>query len=327
MLATLLIGMREGLEAALVVSVLLAYVNKIGRRDAARKIWFGVGAAILLSLIVGAVLTYGAYGLSFVAQEAIGGTLSLVAVAMVTWMVFWMLRMSRGLSGQLRDQLDKALLGGGWGVAAVAFISVAREGIETALFIWATTRASDTTPLVGFLSAISGIVIAAVLGWALYRGLLVINLTVFFRWSGVLLIIFAAGVLAYGVHDLQEAGLLPGPFMPVPLSAGPVMATWFGEAAWAFQISHVIAPDGFLGVLLKGTIGFSPEMTKLEVLAWATYLIVVLPLFLMRSYRSSKPAAQTPDISVPEKQGESAAAYAGQTSAPAKSCTGADPRS
>lgn len=96
------------------------------------------------------------------------------------------------------------------------------------------------------------------------------------------------------------------------------MATWFGEAAWAFQISHVIAPDGFLGVLLKGTIGFSPEMTKLEVLAWATYLIVVLPLFLMRSYRSSKPAAQTPDISVPEKQGESAAAYAGQTSAPAK---------
>lgn len=295
MLATLLIGMREGLEAALVVSVLLAYVNKIGRRDAARKIWFGVGAAILLSLVIGAVLTYGAYGLSFVAQEAIGGILSLVAVAMVTWMVFWMLRMSRGLSGQLRTQLDAALLGGGWGVAAVAFISVAREGIETALFIWATTRASDTTPLAGFLTAISGIVIAAVLGWALYRGLIVVNLTVFFRWSGALLIIFAAGVLAYGLHDLQEAGLLPGPFMPAPQDAGPVMAAWFGEAAWAFQISHVIAPDGFFGVLLKGTIGFSPEMTKLEVLAWATYLIIVLPLFLIRSYRPRAPRATQPD--------------------------------
>ena len=294
MVATLLIGLREGLEAALVVSVLLAYVGKLGRPDAARKIWLGVAAAVLLSLGVGAVLTFGAYGLSFTAQETIGGLLSLLAVGMVTWMVFWMLKMSRGISGQLREQVDRALLGSGWGVAAIGFVSVAREGIETALFIWATTRASQESPMLGFLTAVSGIIIAAILGWALYRGLLRINLTVFFRWTGALLIIFAAGVLAYAVHDLQEAGMLPGPFMEAPAGAGAIAAAWFGESAWAFRIPHLIAPDGVLGVLLKGTVGFSPEMTKLEVIAWAVYLCITLPLFLARSYGWQRPSRKEP---------------------------------
>lgn len=298
MLATLLIGLREGLEAALVVSVLLAYVHRIGRPDAAKKIWIGVAAAVVVSLILGAVLTYGAYGLSFQAQELIGGSLSILAVAMVTWMVFWMLRMARGISGALRDQVDSALLGGGWGLALLGFVSVGREGLETALFIWATTRSSGISPLVGFLSAVSGILLAIVLGWMLYRGMLRVDLSKFFRWSGVLLIIFAAGVLAYGVHDLQEAGVLPGPFVAAPVGASPFVAAWFGESAWAFQISHLIAPDGVLGVLLKGTIGFSPEMTKLEVLVWVLYLVPTLIIFLRRSARkpaSKIAAAPTPD--------------------------------
>lgn len=294
MIATLLIGLREGLEAALVVSVLLAYVHRIGRPDAARKIWLGVVLAIVVSLGIGATLTYGAYGLSFRAQELIGGGLSILAVAMVTWMVFWMLKMARGISGALRDQVDTALLGSGWGLAVLGFVSVGREGLETALFIWATTRSSGVSPLLGFASAVSGILVAAALAWALYRGMLRIDLGKFFRWSGVLLIIFAAGVLAYGVHDLQEAGVLPGPFVAAPVGASPFVAAWFGESAWAFQLSHLIAPDGVLGVLLKGTIGFSPEMTKLEVLAWALYLVPTLVIFLRRSSRAASAPKAVP---------------------------------
>lgn len=288
MIATLLIGLREGLEAALVIGVLIAYVNRLGRRDARNRILLGVAAAILLSLIVGAILTYGAYGLSFTAQEAIGGILSLVAVAMVTWMVFWMLKMAHGLSQGLRDQVDRALGGNGWGLAAVGFVTVGREGIETALFIWATTRAGSLAPIIGFATAVSGIVVAALLAWLMYRGLLRIDLTRFFRWSGLLLIVFAAGVLAYGIHDLQEAAILPGPFAAAPDGAGAFVQSWYGESAWAFRLPHIIAPDGLIGVLLKATIGFSPEMTKLEVLGWAVYLCIALPLFLVRSYRGAR---------------------------------------
>lgn len=279
-----MIGLREGLEAALVIGVLLAYVNRIGRPDIAKRVWLGVVSAVSISLIFGAVLTYGAYGLSFAAKEVLGGVLSIVAVAIVTWMVFWMLRAARGLSGELRGQIDEALAGNGWGVAAIAFVSVGREGTETALFIWATTRASEISPVVGFLSAVSGIMIAVLIGWLLYRGMLRINLTSFFRWSGVLLIVFAAGVLAYGVHDLQEAGFLPGPFAPAPAEMGAFAASWFGPAAWAFQLSHVIPPDGILASVLKGTLGFSPDMTKLEVSAWLLYLVPVLTIFLRHSY-------------------------------------------
>lgn len=291
MLGTLIIGLREGLEAALVVSVLLAYVRKIGRPDAARKIWLGVAAAVGISLVLGAILTYGAYGLSFRAQEAIGGILSIVAVAMVTWMVFWMLRASHGLASDLRGRVDVAPAGNGWGVAAIGFVSVGREGIETALFIWSTTRASDTSPLLGFVLAVSGIAVAAVIAWAMFRGLIRINLSRFFRWSGALLIVFAAGVLAYGVHDLQEAAFLPGPFMPVPEGASSFSAAWFGDAAWAFQVSGAIAPDGVLAAILQGTIGFTPEMTKLELVAWVAYLVPTLTIFLRRSLAQERDAA------------------------------------
>ena len=268
MLANFLIGLREGLEAALVVGILVAYLVKIDRRDVLPRIWAGVGLAVGVSLALGAILTFGAYGLSFEAQELIGGILSIIATAFVTWMIFWMMRAARGLSRELRAEVDSHLSGAGWGLVLVAFLSVGREGIETALFIWAAVQATGETtlPLVG---AALGIAAALVLGYLIYRGVLSINLTRFFTYTGVFLIIVAGGVLAYGVHDLQEAGFLPG----------------LGNLA--FNVSAAIPPDSWYGTLLKGVFNFSPATTWLEAIAWVLYVIPVLTIVITTVRRHS----------------------------------------
>lgn len=270
MLSNFLIGLREGLEAALVVGILLAYVTKIGRRDVRTRIWLGVALAVALSLGVGAVLTFGTAGLSFEAQEIVGGVLSILATAFVTWMIFWMLRTARGLSGQLHSEVDAHLVGAGWGLVLVAFFAVAREGLETALFLWAALQASGSTalPLAG---AALGLLAAAALGYLIYRGTLRLNLSVFFLWTGAALVIVAAGVLAYGVHALQEAGVLPG------------------LTNLAFDVSAMIPPDSWYGSLLKGTLNFSPATTWLQAIVWLAYAVPVMTIFVVRS-RASRPA-------------------------------------
>ena len=274
MFANFLIGLREGLEAALVVGILVAYVIKIGRRDVLRRIWAGVGLAVVLALSIGALLTFGAYGLSFEAQEAIGGTLSIVATGFVTWMIFWMLKTARNLSGTLRSDIDRHLAGAGWGLVLVAFLAVGREGIETALFLWAAVQATGSTtfPLLG---AALGILVAIVLGYLIYRGVLSINLSKFFTYTGLFLIVVAAGVLSYGVHDLQEAGILPG------------------LGALAFDVSSAIPPASWYGTLLKGSINFSPATTWLEAIVWTLYVVPVLILFIRR-IRGAQPTKATP---------------------------------
>jgi len=267
-LANFLIGLREGLEAALVVGILIAYVVKLGRTDVLKRIWLGVALAVGVSLTLGAVLTFGAYGLSFEAQELIGGVLSIIATAFVTWMIFWMLGAARGLSKELRADVDSHLEGAGWGLVLVAFLAVGREGIETALFIWAAVQASGSTtfPLIG---AALGILVAIVLGYLIYRGVLSINLSKFFTYTGVFLIIVAGGVLAYGVHDLQEAGVLPGLYN------------------LAFDVSATVPPDSWYGTLLKGIFNFSPATTWFEAAAWVLYVVPVLTIFIADVRRHS----------------------------------------
>jgi len=257
-----LIGLREGLEASLVVCILIAYLVKTGRKDALKPIWIGIGVAVALALGFGCALEFGSQELTFEAQEALGGSLSIIAVGLVTWMVFWMRRTARHLRSELHGKLDAALQMGTGALVATAFLAVGREGLETSLFVWTSVRAAgDGTPR-PVIGAGLGIATAVVLGWLFYRGALKINLAKFFTWTGGMLVVVAAGVLAYGFHDLQEARFLPG------------------ERSLAFDISDTIPPDSWYGTLLKGVFNFQPNPTVLQVTVWLLYLIPTLALFL-----------------------------------------------
>ncbi|THG28474.1 iron uptake transporter permease EfeU [Naasia lichenicola] len=264
MLANYLIGLREGLEAGLIVGILFAYLRKLDRRDLAPRLWIGIGVAVLVSLGTGAILTWGPYGLSFQAQEILGGGLSILAVGLVTWMIFWMASHARSLKGELQSRLDLAVAGSGIGIVILGMVSVGREGVETALFIWATV-ASTGSAVAGTVAALLGILTSSAIAYLIYRGSLRINLGRFFTWTGGFLIIVAAGVLLYGIGDLQEAGVLPG----------------FGQQA--FSLAAVIPPSSWYGTLLQGLFNFTPEPTWAQVTAWLLYLVVVGALFLSRA--------------------------------------------
>ncbi|AYF98496.1 iron uptake transporter permease EfeU [Protaetiibacter intestinalis] len=285
MLANALIGLREGLEAGLVVGILIAYLRKLGRADLLPRLWIGISLAIAASLAVGAILTWGPYGLSFQAQELLGGGLSILAVALVTWMIFWMLRHARGLRGELEHQLDETLArsatGSGWGLVLLGVVAVGREGIETALFVWASVK-STGEPVLGTIGAVAGILAAVVISYLIYRGFVRINLAVFFRWTGVFLILVAAGVLAYGVGDLQEAGLIPGWGQP------------------AFSLAAVIPPTSWYATLLAGIFNFTPEPTWAQLIAWLAYIVVTSIVFLRLSRRAPLPRGATPTAAAAE---------------------------
>ncbi|MER6219302.1 iron uptake transporter permease EfeU [Streptomyces sp900105755] len=278
MFSNYLIGLREGLEASLVVCILIAYLVKTGRTDALKPIWTGIAVAVLIAMGFGCALEFGSQELTFEAQEALGGSLSIVAVGLVTCMVFWMRRTARHLKAELHGKLDAALAMGTGALVATAFLAVGREGLETALFVWASVHAaSDGTPR-PLIGVALGLASAVFLGWLFYRGALRINLAKFFTWTGGMLVVVAAGVLAYGFHDLQEADWIPG------------------LTNQAFDISGTIPPDSWYGTLLKGVFNFQPDPTVLQVTVWLLYLVPTLALFFAPvGFGSGKGKVKAPD--------------------------------
>ncbi|TCO48618.1 high-affinity iron transporter [Kribbella antiqua] len=275
MLANYLIGLREGLEASLVVSILATFLVKSGHRDRLKLVWIGVGAALGVAVAGWALLQFitALTAKSFAAQETIGGVMSILAVGFVTWMIFWMRKASRSIAKELRERMGQALEVGSRAVVILAFLAVFRESIETAFIVYASAATATTaTPFVGVLL---GLATSVLLGIAIYKGAVKINLAVFFKWTGAVLILVAAGIFAYGFHDLQEANILPG------------------LQTLAFDISHTIPPDSWYGVLLKGIFNFNPAPTVIEAAAWVAYLVPVLVLYF-RPIKTSTPPPAVP---------------------------------
>lgn len=277
-LPTFLIGLREGLEATLVVTILVAFLVKTERRDRLRFVWAGVGVAAALSVGFAAVLQYTSAHLEFQRQELFEAITSILAVVFVTWMVFWMRRAARSIAGDLRSKLDAAIALGPLAVVVTAFLAVAREGLETSLIFFATVQGTASTWSV--VAILAGIATSIAMGFLMYRSALRINLTRFFTWTGVLLVLVAAGIFKYGVHDLLEAGVLPG-------------LDWI-----AFDISSALPPTSWYAELLRGMFNITPAPTVPETVAWAAYAIPVLVLFLLphRPAQTPAPAPATPPV-------------------------------
>jgi len=269
MLSTFIIALREGLEAALIVGILVAYLVKTGRKGLLAPLWAGVSLAVLVSLATGAFLTITSTELSARGEEFFAGTTSFLAVGFVTWMVFWMKRTARHLKGQLEGQMSTAVLAGPLALAAAAFFAVVREGLETSLFIYANFKTVSSTPT-ATVGLVLGLGLAITLGYLIYRSSIKINLSKFFNYTGIALVVVAAGVLSYGIHEYQELGWLPG-------------ADFF-----IWDVTSVIAKESLLGGVLAGTVGFDTTTSLLQFVLWAAYLAVVLYIYLKPA--TSKPA-------------------------------------
>jgi high-affinity iron transporter len=283
LISNFLIGLREGLEAALVVSILITYLVRTERRNNIKFVWFGVAAAIALSTLFGALLTYTRFSLlsTFQSRELFGGIMSIIAVGLVTWMIIWMRDTGKRMSAELEGKLENAIQGGMLTIVIMAFVAVAREGLETTLFFFSAVQAAGSTlePVVGF---VLGILTASTIGYLLYRRAVKINIKRFFVVTGNFLILVAAGVLSYGMHDLQEAGVLPG------------------LNALAFDVSSTISVESWFGTLAKGIFNFSPQTSWLEAIAWTSYALFAVWLFNFK--RSAKAATK---VSVPLRLKES----------------------
>jgi high-affinity iron transporter len=262
-----LIGLREGLEACMVVAILIAFLTYHGRRNEIRLIWFGIAAALVTASAAAVALALTASSLSERGEELFAGTASIVAVVLVTGMIFWMRHSMAEAKKELETRLERAVRIGPFAVFAVAFIAILREGLEGAVFVLVLSRDPANGTIVPVLGFFAGVAAAVGVVFLLYRGMLRINLARLLTVSGMLLVVVAAGILTHGIMDLQSGGLLPG------------------ANTLAFDISAVLPPESWYGGLVIGLLSVSAQPTVLAAVAWFGYLVTMATLFL-RSLRN-----------------------------------------
>ena len=258
MLSSLLITLREGLEAALIIGIVLAYLSAINYRKGFKPVWIGTALAIVVSLVAGAAIYLSAGRLEGRGEEIFEGIAMWIAAGVLTWMIFWMQKQAINIKGHLHTQIQSALGNGSTlGLFGLAFAAVVREGIETALFLFAATRVAES----GVLSVAGGVLglgIAVAIGYSIYKGTSKLNLRAFFNITGLLLILFAAGLLAHGIHEFQEPGVIP------------VVV----EHVW--DINHILPEQSVVGRFLIAIFGYNANPSLVEVLAYIGYLGCVL---------------------------------------------------
>jgi high-affinity iron transporter len=278
MLPTFVIGLREGLEAALIVGIIAGFLANRGRRDALRQVWLGVGAAVVICLVVGVVLQLVTAELPQAGQEGLETVIGLLAVAMVTYMILWMRRHARGMRAELESAAESALMRGSTGaLVAMAFLAVLREGFETVVFLLAAFQAS-TSPLLAGSGALIGILLAVVLGYGIYRGGVKLNMARFFKITGAVLVVVAAGLLMTAAHTAHEAGWLN-----------------FGQPR-AANLSWLVQPGTPISSLVTGMLGIQPYPTVIEVAVWVLYLVPMLAYVLWPTGRRTRGAPARPPV-------------------------------
>jgi len=278
MLAPFLIMLREGLEAALITGIIATYLRQTGRTGWMPMVWIGVFLAIAMSLFVGAGLQLVSAEFPQKMQELFEAGVGLVAVVVLTSMVFWMRKAARSIKAELHDSIDTALASSaaGWALIGMVFFAVAREGLESIFFLLAIFQQSPGPEMP--LAALAGVLVAVAVGFGIYFGGLRLNLKRFFRWTGIFILFVAAGLLAGALGSLHEAGL------------------WNGLQTPAYDLSEVLPVSGVIGTVLSGILGYQDSPTIGEVIVYFAFLAVTLYLFLQpyspASEKRSAPAAE-----------------------------------
>lgn len=267
MLPSYLLSLREGLEAALIIGIVLGALRQVRRPEFRSAVWAGVIAAIATSLLAGAALFLLGINLEGKAEQIFEGITMFLAAGILTWMIFWMNRQSHTLKGDLEAGVYRASSGSGRGALfALAFFAVVREGVELALFLSAAAFASDATQTLA--GALLGLGTAVLLGWSLFATTVRLDLRRFFQVTGILLILFAAGLVAHGVHEFNEAGWIPAGI----------------EHVW--DINPILGENSTLGQILKALLGYNGNPSLTEVIAYLAYYVFIW-IGLRRSHRAA----------------------------------------